>query len=172
MITIKDYAKRNNVTYEAVRKQLARYQSDLEGHITKVNRTQYLDDEAVAFLDTKRLESPIILFEQGKDEEIEKLKQEREGLLIKIAALADWKADNAVLIAESKMQQLLLKNSEDRANQEAAARADAEKRARAEAARADELEEKIAVIEQENEAVKRENEALRRRSLWQRIWNK
>lgn len=54
MISLKDYAKNKNVSYEAVRKQVNCYKTELERHIHKVNRTQYLDDEAVPFLDSKR----------------------------------------------------------------------------------------------------------------------
>ena len=42
MISLKDYAKNKNVSYEAVRKQVNRYKTELEGHIHKVNRTQYM----------------------------------------------------------------------------------------------------------------------------------
>jgi membrane protein involved in colicin uptake len=176
MVSIKDYARRNNVTYEAVRKQIVRYQSDLEGHITKVNRTQYLDNEAVAFLDTKRSESPIIIVEQNKDAEIDHLKQEKEGLLVKvadqankIAELSEWKANNSLLIAEAKNHKFLIKASEERADREAAARADAEERARSEAARAAEFEARIVALEGENEAVKKENEVLANRGVWELI---
>ena len=44
MITIRDYAKENNVSYEAIRKQIKRYEDELNGHIIKQNRTQFLDD--------------------------------------------------------------------------------------------------------------------------------
>ena len=55
MVSLKEYAKNKGVSYEAVRKQVNRYKDELKGHISKVNRTQYLDEEAVAFLDSKRL---------------------------------------------------------------------------------------------------------------------
>ena len=54
MITIRDYAKENNVSYEAIRKQIKRYEDELNGHIIKQNRTQFLDDIAVAILDQHR----------------------------------------------------------------------------------------------------------------------
>ena len=65
MVTIKEYAKNKGVSYEAVRKQLNRYSGELKGHITKVGRTQYLDDDAVQFLDSKRAENPIIVMESS-----------------------------------------------------------------------------------------------------------
>ena len=87
MISLKDYAKNKNVSYEAVRKQVKRYKTELEGHIHKVNRTQYLDDEAVAFLDSKRTESPVILLQMDKDEEIQRLSDENKALLVQIAQI-------------------------------------------------------------------------------------
>lgn len=87
MISLKDYAKNKNVSYEAVRKQVNRYKTELEGHIHKVNRTQYLDDEAVAFLDSKRTESPVILLQMDKDEEIQRLSDENKALLVQIAQI-------------------------------------------------------------------------------------
>lgn len=89
MTSIKDYAKEKKISYEAVRKQVRRYQKELEGHITRVNRTQYLDDEAIAFLDKKRSESPIIILESNKDEEIQRLSMENKALLLKVAELQE-----------------------------------------------------------------------------------
>lgn len=87
MISLKDYAKNKGVSYEAVRKQVSRYKTELEGHIQKVNRTQYLDDEAVAFLDAKRQENPIVIYEVSKDEEIQRLTDENKALLVQIAQI-------------------------------------------------------------------------------------
>ena len=89
MVSIKEYAKNKGVSYEAVRKQVNRYAGELKAHITKVGRTQYLDEEAVLFLDNKRAESPIIVMESGKDEEIQRLEAENKALLLKIAELQD-----------------------------------------------------------------------------------
>ena len=76
-----------NVSYEAIRKQVNRYKTELEGHIHKVNRTQYLDDKAVAFLDSKRTESLVILLQMDKDEEIQRLSDENKALLVQIAQI-------------------------------------------------------------------------------------
>lgn len=89
MIKLKDYAQSKGISYEAVRKQVNRYKSELEGHITKISRTQYLDDEAVAFLDSKRQENPVILLQMDKDEEIQRLHDENKALLLKVAELQD-----------------------------------------------------------------------------------
>lgn len=101
MISMKEYAKQKGITYEAVRKQVSRYKEELEGHISKSNRTQYLDDEAVAFLDKKRAESPIIIMEQNKDDEILRLQDENKALLLKVAELQD-----ALIHEKDRVQQL------------------------------------------------------------------
>ena len=89
MVTIKEYAKNKGDSYEAVRKQLNRYSGELKGHKTKVGITQYLDDDAVQFLDSKRAENPIIVMESSKDEELQRLEAENKTLLLKIAELQD-----------------------------------------------------------------------------------
>lgn len=93
MISLKDYAAQKNVSYEAVRKQVTRYKEDLEEHIVLDGRQQFLDDEAVAFLDSKRQKNPVILYQQSKDDEIAALKEEREQLILKVAAQAERIAD-------------------------------------------------------------------------------
>lgn len=93
MISLKDYAAQKNVSYEAVRKQVTRYKEDLEGHIVLDGRQQFLDDEAVAFLDSKRQKNPVIIYQQSKDDEIATLKEEREQLILKVAAQAERIAD-------------------------------------------------------------------------------
>ena len=89
MVTLKEYAKNKGVSYEAVRKQVNRYKNELKGHISKVNRTQYLDEEATAFLDKKRAESPVIIVQTDDKERIEQLEREKEALLIKVAELQE-----------------------------------------------------------------------------------
>lgn len=92
MKSVKEYAKSHRISYEAVRKQVARYENELSGHIIKKNRTRYLDDFAVAFLDERRNSSPIInLSEEVKEESVknEELQAENKQLLYKIAQLQE-----------------------------------------------------------------------------------
>lgn len=113
MISIKDYAKQKGVSYEAVRKQVNRYKDELTGHIHKQNRTQYLDDEAVAFLDSKRAESPVILLQMDKDEEIQRLSNENKALLLKVAELQEkllQEKDQVKLLQEEKIALLEAQN--------------------------------------------------------------
>ena len=101
---------------------MKRYSTELEGHIHQKGRTQYLDDEAVAFLDQHHAPKPIAIYEAGQDREmremaanIEQLRGEKEELLgrvakmgEKISELADWKAEQAMAIAEAAQTKLLL----------------------------------------------------------------
>ena len=76
MVSIKDYAKEHGVSYEAVRSQVARYMDRevdgfrLSDHISKVGRTQYIDDEGIAFLDERRSRSPIVIQQEERDEDM------------------------------------------------------------------------------------------------------
>lgn len=119
MISIKDYAAMNNVTYEAVRQQVKRYSADLEEHIKRDGRQQFLDDYAVAFLDERRQKNPVVILQADKNAELEDLRREQENLLRKIAEQADkisvlseWKSDNALLIAEANGKKALLEATE------------------------------------------------------------
>ena len=88
MISIKDYARENGISYEAVRQQIARYKDELEGHIHKDGRTRFLDDEAVAFLQVHRMKEPVAVYEGSPDAElIAELKEKIKNLEAKNDAL-------------------------------------------------------------------------------------
>ena len=95
MISIKDYAASHGVSYEAVRRQIARYSGrEMDGfrisdHIIKVNRTQYLDDEATAFLDARRAQNPVVVQQEQRDETIERLRAEVDRLQKRLIAAQD-----------------------------------------------------------------------------------
>lgn len=95
MISIKDYAASHGVSYEAVRRQIARYSGrEMDGfrisdHIIKVNRTQYLDDEAIAFLDARRAQNPVVVQQEQRDETIERLRAEVDRLQKRLITAQD-----------------------------------------------------------------------------------
>lgn len=95
MISIKDYAKARGVSYEAVRQQVVRYASrDVEGfrladHITKVDRTQYLDDEGAAFLDMRRAKNPVIIQQEERGETVERLRARIDELQTRLITAQD-----------------------------------------------------------------------------------
>lgn len=110
MISLKDYAKKKNVSYEAVRKQVNRYRDELGDHLYKKERTQYLDEEGEAFLDEKRASNPVILVEHDKDEQIEELTHQNEALKIKIMELQDQLIKSKDQLLERDQQLIELKD--------------------------------------------------------------
>ena len=84
LMTIKQYAQSQHISYEAVRKQVAAYKQDLQDHIIRKGRTQYLDEYAVEYLTKRRRESPIILMNMDQNEENQRLKEEIESLRVKL----------------------------------------------------------------------------------------
>lgn len=113
MISLKDYAAQKNVTYEAIRRQVSRYKEELEGHIVMDGRQQFLDDEAVAFLDERRQKNPVILYQQSKDDEIAALKEEREKLSLKLAAMGEKVAELTQFKLETIEKRQLLEASKE-----------------------------------------------------------
>ncbi len=95
MISIKEYAKSHGVSYEAVRSQVARYVArEVDGfrlaeHISKVGRTQYIDDEGAAFLDERRARSPIVIQQEERDETIERLRARVDELQARLIVVQD-----------------------------------------------------------------------------------
>ena len=80
VISIKDFAEAQGVSYEAIRRQVARYTEELEGHITTKGRSKYLDEYAVEFLSQRRKEKPVILLQQNINAELEETKRELEAM--------------------------------------------------------------------------------------------
>lgn len=107
VITLRDYAKQNNISYEAVRKQVVRYQDELAGHLIRDGRQQFLDEEAVAFLDARRQKNPVAIIQIEKDEKIEQLENENKQLLLKLATVQD------ALLAEKDKTDVLLAEKRD-----------------------------------------------------------
>jgi chromosome segregation ATPase len=110
MITVKEFAKKQHRSVQAIYQSIDRYKLQLEGHIKKVGRTSYLDDEAVAFLEAKREQNPVVVYQQDKDEELELLRKNADVMKAKIAELQEkvnksqedyiaLQAENAKLLA-------------------------------------------------------------------------
>ena len=115
MITIKDYAKQNGISHQAVYQMLGTHKEELDPYIVKQGRTRFLTDEAIEILEKYRQQAPIVMERQDQTAQIEELKRERDNLLIqtadlgvRLANLADWKAEKAVEIAAADQQKLLL----------------------------------------------------------------
>ena len=113
LVTIKQFADSQGITYEAVRRQVARYSEELSDHIIRQNRTQYLDEKAVEFLKERRRESPIVLQTIDQGEEIGRLQDQVESLKAQLVT-----AQNKLLEAQEKvisLQDEAQKALEDRA---------------------------------------------------------
>ena len=161
MITIKDYAKSHGISYEAARQQIGRYMDrevdgfHLADHISKIDRTQYLDDEAVAFLDNRRAKNPVIVQQEGRDETIERLRQRVDDLQTRLLAAQDeYRALLQDKHAIELREQTLLADKQKIDELEAAAQ-DAEERAVQSADRERTALEAKAAAEEETAAAKR-----------------
>lgn len=128
MVSIRDYAKMNNVSYEAIRQQVKRYEDELNGHIIKQNRTQFLDAVAVDILDQHRKENPVVIINKDTDSRLKQLEDENKNLLIKVAQQADKISQlnedlkNKIeqmtsLLLENKEKTLLLEQKKDQAEE-------------------------------------------------------
>ena len=160
VISLKDYAREHHISYEAVRKQVARYKKELDGHLIRDGRQQFLDEEAVAFLDAKRAKNPVAIINIGKDEALEAVKQKYTTLLESHTALQkeldELRQENYRLASENARIALLEADNE-KANLKAA---QAEKDAQE--------------AHQEAVAKQQEIDAMRNATLWERIrgWKK
>ena len=186
LITLKEYAARKSITYEAVRQQVIRYKKELEGHIIREGRQQFLDEEAVAFLDARRLKNPIAIFHQNKDDAIKQLEEQVKLLLAKIAdqadklsELAEWKSKNALLIASAEQTQRALAASEAKmrsleelANYQAEVAAKETRKAKQAFNEAQELREALQAVEDREKALREKYTALANRGFWDRLFNK
>lgn len=119
MTTIREYAAEKGVSYEAVRRQVARYSAELEGHIEKRGKTQILDDFAVAFLDEHRAGGALAVYKADAASELKRLQKENKelsdelrGVYRENAMLSQVAAENAKLLAEAKQTQLALTAAE------------------------------------------------------------
>lgn len=174
VITLRDYAKQNNISYEAVRKQVVRYADELGDHIIKDGRQQFLDEEAVAFLDAKRQKNPVAIIQMDKDEQLEALRNDKEALLIKLASVQDelLREKNKVqaLIDEQKGQIALLEADNEAQRVKVA---ETEKKASEDVQRAQkELSEAKKQFEDKEYLLQQEIEQLRNRKWWQLLFKK
>lgn len=132
MITVKEYAEQQGKSVQAVYKQMRAKENAalLENHIflQKVgNKTaKVLDDEAVEILNNASRQAPTVVLQNGKDEQIEALKLEKEqlvnenkALLVKVADLQEQllrEKDNVKLLQQEKIA--LLEEKQDDQNQQ------------------------------------------------------
>lgn len=190
MISIKDYAQENGVSYEAVRQQVVRYKEELAGHIRKQGRTQYLDDVAVAILNDHRAQNPVVVYNKDAGEQlrslqakVEELTEENRSLLKALNGAKDRiieLQEAQVLLDASREEKAALQRNYDetsealvKTREEALVRAqeaaDAEQRENEAKRRADQAEATRKVVEDENHFLRQQIEQLQNRSRWDRF---
>lgn len=183
VVSLKDYAKNNNISYEAVRKQVNRYADELGEHIIKDGRQQFLDGDAVSFLDAKRKKNPVVIYQANKDEEIERLQKEKEALLLKLAAVQDQLIriqEENNLLKDEKREILQLqadneaerKKAEERATAAERAAETAEQISQAYAQEASEAKKEASDLKDQNDSLWGRLEKVKNRTLIERILNK
>lgn len=177
MISIKDYAAQHGISYEAARQQISRYSGrEVDGfriseHINKVGRTQYLDDEAVDFLNERRSRNPVIVQQEGQSETIERMRARIDALQNRLIEAQDeyrtlLQDKHAIEIQAQKLLEDKQQVEELRASTEAAEK-------RAEVAESDkevalkakeEAEETAERIKEDFEQLKKELEEAKRQA--------
>lgn len=76
--SIRQIAEEQGCSYEGIRRLVAKYHVELRPHISRVNKTQYIDEEGYEFLKSKRRESPLVLLNEDKNEQLERYKAEAD----------------------------------------------------------------------------------------------
>lgn len=130
-ITMQEFATKNNISYEAVRRQVSQHREKLYPHMRKENRTQYFDDIAVAFLeehrrpqtqpeDIQKIQRQMAQFQEHVEKSLDfskkmlELSQENGSLMEKLAALQenleDLTQENQSLKAQLAESQALLEH--------------------------------------------------------------
>ena len=94
-VTLRDFADQKGVTYEAIRRQVAKYETELRGHIVVRERTKFLDEYAQEFLSERRRLSPVVVKVEDSRESVEELERTVESLRAQLL-----KAQNELLAAK------------------------------------------------------------------------
>lgn len=120
-MTIREYAKKHGISYEAVRKQISNYRTDLDGHITTDGKTKYLDDFAVEFLDKRRRSNPVVVLRQSEREETELLRDQVEALKNELLTtqkrVIELQSENQLMIEAKVKYDLLLESNTEKQKQ-------------------------------------------------------
>lgn len=105
VLSLVQYCDNNKVSYEAIRRQIARYKKELEGHVSTQNRTRYLDEYAQDFLDQHRRVQSLILKEDTRA--LDDLRKGKE-----LAELQLIECQNKLAESQSRVSALLEKIAE------------------------------------------------------------
>ena len=86
LMTYAEFAKKNNVSYESVRKLASKHMKALQGHVVTQDRTRYLDAWAVNYLEEQRRKARLVVIHEDQRDEIEALQQQADELREKLEA--------------------------------------------------------------------------------------
>ena len=118
VITMREYAQNHNVSYEAIRKQTARFRKELEGHVTTKGQTYYLDDFAVSFLDDRRRGNPVVLYNQDQRDEVQLLRDQVEALRNELMTtqkrVIDLQTEKQILLEAKVKYDLLVESNAEK----------------------------------------------------------
>lgn len=166
MTTIRDYAREHNVSYEAIRKQIAKSREDLEGHIITKGKTKYLDDFAVEYLDQRRKESPVSVVHWEETEVVRALRDQIDALKNELMTtqkrVIELQSDNQLMIEAKTKYDLLLESSNEKSATIESLRedlTDARKERDEARADADQIRKEADQAKERSEKLKRERDA-------------
>lgn len=120
MMTIKEYAKSRQISYEAARQSLKRSKPEIEQYLHRVGRTQYIDDTGIEILDKHRISKASPEIYTGKEDPsvvIDSLKNE---IIVLQKQIIDLQKEAAIGIeAKSKVEYLEANNDRlEKSNQD------------------------------------------------------
>ncbi len=184
-ITIEDLAKKHGKGQQAIRNYLDRYPEQLQGHYKRENGSTYLDNEAVAFIESKikpkkveyevlntQLEEKIRELQDKLIQAHEKnlaLVEEKHKLELKVTEkeklIESQDSREKSLIEDNRKQRNLINRFDNELQS-------AEKKYNELSQELEEAKEEARASSEEAEATRKELEALKSRGLWARIRNK
>lgn len=162
LMTLKQFAEDQGISYEAVRRAVKRHGDKLTGHIIENDGIRYLDEEAVKILKERRRESPIVVQTMDQGEEIRELTAQIESLRAQL-----MQAQNELLSSKDRiiaLQDELKAGIEDRAKYQLLLTDHEEQRKKLEEAEADLDQEKEMrqYLQRKNEEQGKQIEELRK----------
>lgn len=92
-MTLQEYARTRNITYEAVRQAVKKASPEIDGHITKDGRTRVLDNEAVKILDERRKGSRVAVIKAKATESEQTVDQLKNEIILLQRQLLSCKDD-------------------------------------------------------------------------------
>ena len=184
-ITLKEFADSKGVTYEAIRKQVTKYEEELRGHIVKRGRLQYLDEYAQDFLSERRRLSPVVVKVEDSREAVEELEKTVESLRAQLLKAQNelldvqkqvirLQAEQTTMLEAKVRYEALLEDNESlrqKAEEADARRLDSERQLEESRQEADALRKEVSDQSQEIETIRQErDEAKQEASSFTRSW--